>query len=194
MDTPGFWAPVAIIVGALFVLTAVLLVRNLIRHRTPATSPEELADMASLPMTPLQKRAWWGLALGLAMTTAIVSVIAWYGPTVYFEDDDLRLVVIALIFGVLAGYLYVIVPMARTGGLDERDRRIMTIAPQVQAAAGLVTVAGWSVALTESFRGQDGIPTDYMYLLFWSLFVAHMLAHSAGILFGYWFARDHAQG
>jgi len=195
MEWSQLWFPIAILVSVGLIVSVALFVRMLVTTRIPATSPEEREELAHLPMTPLQKRAWFGLLTGLAMTAAIVIVIARVGPVAYFDDDELRLVVLGLLMATLVSYLVVIVPTgpraASKGALDERDQRVLGIAPNIQAAAGLVTVALWSVALTEAYRGE-GIPTGFMYLLFWSVFVAYMLAHSAGILFGYWFARDHA--
>jgi Na+/melibiose symporter-like transporter len=186
------WFPIAILVGVLFVVATVLFARNLARHRVPATSPEERAEMASLPMTALQKRAWVGLLVGLGMVAGIVVTITRVGLVAYFEDDDLRTVVLLFMLGALLSYLYVLVPTAMKGaaegGLDERDKRILAAAPHIQAAAGLITFVAWSVFLTETYRGE-GIPTGFM-----SLFIAYMLAHSVGILFGYWFARDHGEG
>ena len=54
-------------------------------------------------------------------------------------------------------------------------------------------MVAWAIYLTETFR-DIGIPTEYMYPLFGSVFLVYMLAHSAGILIGYAFGRRHAQG
>lgn len=198
MEDSGFWFPIAIMVGVLFVLAVVLLVRGLAKSRIVAASPEERTEMASLPMTPLQKRAWFGLSVGLVMTAAAVVVIARAGPLVYFDDGDLRLVVLAFIMTVMVSHLVVLVPTGigkrARHSLDERDRMVLARAPQIQTAAGLVTVAAWMIALTETYRGEVGIPTGFMYLIFWSVFVAQTVAHSAGILLGYWLARHHAEG
>jgi len=194
MDTASVWFPIAALVGAGLIVSVALFLRMLVKHRVPATSPEEREELAHLPMTPLQKRAWWGLLIGLAMTLAIVIVIGRASAAVYFEDDDLRLVVLGLLGLTLLSFLFVVVPAGLAAGsrrLDERDQRVLSSAPHFQAAACLVTVTFWAIALTETFRGE-GIPTDYMYLVSWSTFLAYMVAHSAGILFGYWFARDHA--
>ena len=198
MELSNLWFPIAILVTALLVVATVLAVRRLMQHRVPATSPEERAEMSALPMTSLQKRAWIALLLGLGLATAIVITIARVGPTAYFDDDDLRIVVLFFIFGMLASFLYVLVPTAlKEGGrdaLDERDKRILSIAPHAQAAACLMTVAAWTTVLTEAFRGESGIPTGFMHLMFWSVFIVYMLSHSIGILFGYWFAKDHGEG
>lgn len=195
MDNQNFWHPIAISVAVLFVLSVVALVRSLARSRIVAASAEEAAEMSALPMTPPQKRAWWALSVGVMMAVAAVAVIAHASPAVYFDDGDLRLVVLAFVMVVLLTHLAVLLPLRRgRDALDERDRQVLSRAPQFQAAASLITVAAWSFALTESFRGEVGVPRDYMYLIFWSVFVVQTIAHSAGILVGYWFVRHHAEG
>ncbi len=198
MNTADLWTPIALLTGTGFVLAGIMLVRSLVKGRLPATSPEERSEIASLPMTGLQKRAWWGLGIGLAMVAACVLVIARAGPVTYFDDGDLRLIVLAFIMVTLATHLVVLVPTGLSRGgrptLDERDRMVLARAPHVQAAAGLITVAAWSIALTESYRGEPGIPTGFMSLIFWSVFVAQIVAHSGGVLLGYWLARHHGEG
>jgi hypothetical protein len=198
MGASSIWSPIAVIVTVLFLASIVVFVRNLRKYRVAPASPEERAELASLPMTPLQKRAWWGLIVGLAMALAIVGVISIDGPVAYFDNDDLRLIVLVFIFGALASYLFVIVPLgwqeARHGSLDERDRKILMVAPNAQSVASLLTVVAWSIALTEAYRGEPGIPTGFMYLISWSVFVVQAIAYPAGVLLGYWFARSHGQG
>jgi hypothetical protein len=195
MDNLNLWSPIALSVGALLVAAVVLGVRSLVRHRITSTSPEEQAEMASLPMTPLQKSAWCGLLVGLAMIGACVLVIARAGPEVYFEDGDLRLLVLGFIFVAMAAWLQVVVRSARGDrqGLDERDQRVLLMAPNIQTAAMLITIALWHVALTESFRGE-GVPTGYLSIVFWSVFLAFMTAYSGGILIGYRLGRTHGEG
>jgi len=194
----ALWSPIAVTVTVLFLVSIVMLARNLKASRVVPATPEERAEFASLPMTPLQKRAWWGLAVGLAMALAATAVISIDGPVAYFDDDNLRLIVLAFIFGALASYLFVVVPVGlrerSRRELDERDQKVLTFAPNAQSVASLITVAGWSFALTELYRGTDGIPTGFMYLIFWTVFVVQAIAYSAGILLGYWFARSHGQG
>jgi hypothetical protein len=159
-------------------------------------SPEEAEELAHLPMTSLQRRAWWAFGLGLALAAAIVALIAPNGVVEYSNDDSLRITVVLLVLASIAVYLVMLVPTAlRFGrdGVDERDLKVMALAPTFQAGAMLVTVVAWTIYLTEEFRGV-GIPTEYMYPLFGTVFLVFMLAHSAGILISYGFSRRHAQG
>jgi hypothetical protein len=41
------------------------------------------------------------------------------------------------------------------------------------------------IALTETFRGEPGIPAVFVNLIFWSCLLVGLLASSLGILLGY---------
>jgi hypothetical protein len=177
MFDQGLWAPIAILVAVGFVVMAVVAIKWLRDQRVIPSSPEEEEDMAHLPMTTLQRRAWWALAFGLS------------------NDDSLRSVVVVLVFLSLAVYLGMLLPTALQvgrSGVDERDQKVLTTAPSVQAGAMMITTVAWTIYLTEEFRGI-GIPTEYRYPLAGSVFLVFMLAHSVGILIGYWLSRRHAQ-
>jgi hypothetical protein len=195
MFDQGLWAPIAILVAVGFVVMAVVAIKWLRDQRVIPSSPEEEEDMAHLPMTTLQRRAWWALAFGLALDIAIVVLIARVGVVAYSNDDSLRSVVVVLVFLSLAVYLGMLLPTALQvgrSGVDERDQKVLTTAPSVQAGAMMITTVAWTIYLTEEFRGI-GIPTEYMYPLAGSVFLVFMLAHSVGILIGYWLSRRHAQ-
>lgn len=197
MNLSSFWFPLAAAVAALFVVALVVAIVSLARSRVRPSSPEEREDLAHLPLTPFQKRAWWSLAITVAMVTGCVVVIARHGPVAYFDDAGGRTLVIVFVMVAMISHLVVVVPAglrARSGrGSDERDRSVLASAPMLQAAACLVTTAAWAIALTEGYRGA-GIPTGFMALVFWSVFLAQILAHSGGILLGYHLERNHAQG
>lgn len=195
MSDQGFWAPIAILVGVGFVVVAVIAVKWLRDQRIEPSSPEEADEMAHLPMTPLQRRAWWAFSIGFVLAVAIFALMAINGIEEYSADDTLRTIVTVLILVSLGVYVGMLVPTALRAGradADERDLRVMATAPSIQAGAMLVTVFAWTIYLTERFRGE-GIPTEYMYPLSWSVFLVFMLSHSAGILIGYWLSRRHAQ-
>ena len=197
-STP-WWSGVGLLSVVGLAVVAVTLFVSRLRAGRKGLSQQALAELGKLPMTPLQKRAWWALIIGLGLTVAVAVLIADVGPVAYFDDDDLRIVVLLLEGGVLASFLFVIVPVglhAATRGakLDERDQRILSVAPHAQAVAVLITLVAWSIALTEIYRGEGGIPRGFMYLMASSVFLAYLLAHSAGILMGYWFARHDAEG
>jgi len=191
----ALWSPIAVAVVVGLLVAIVLGVRWLRGQKVVPSSPEEAEEIAHLPMTSLQRRAWWALSLGLALAAAIVTVVATNGVVAYSSDDSLRTIVTVLFMASLGVYLVLLIPTAMrsmSGGDDERDQRVMATAPTFQAGAMMVTVVAWSIYLTEAFR-DIGIPTEYMYPMFGSVFLVYMLAHSAGILIGYAFGRRHAQ-
>lgn len=195
MSGQSSWGPVVLLVTVGLLVGVVVTILWLRSRRYVALSPEEADELAHLPMTSLQRRAWWSFALGTAVVIAIVAIVAPSGVVEYSENDSLRTIVAVLVLAYMGVYLGMLVPTALKTGrgtTDERDLRVMATAPSIQAGAMLVTVVGWSIYLTEEFRGV-GIPTEYMYPLFGSVFLVYMLSHAAGILIGYWFSRGYAQ-
>lgn len=190
------WGPIAllVIIGLLgVVIVAIWWFRS---RRFVASTPEEAEEIAHLPMTSLQRRAWWAFGLGLAIVIAIVAVVAPDGVVEYSNNDSSRTIVVVLALVFLVVYLVMLVPTALRAGrgaTDERDLRVMATAPSIQAGAMLVTVMAWTLYLTEEFR-DVGVPTEYMYPIFGSVFLVYMLSHAAGILIGYWLSRGYAQG
>ena len=71
------------------------------------------------------------------------------------------------------------------GQLDERDRAILGRAATAQAAGILITLAIWTVGLSETFHAAGAVPVFYLYLVFWSCVVVHLLGLPVGILLGY---------
>lgn len=196
MFAQTLWVPITAVVALGFVVVAVIAVKWLGDHRIVPSSPEEAEEMAHLPMTSLQRRAWWAFSIQLALGIAIVVLVARVGVVEYSADDSLRSVVLVLAFLSVGVYLGMLMPAAlraARGDADERDEKVMANASSIQAGAMLVTVFAWAIYLTEVFRGI-GIPTEYMYPLSGSVFLVFMLAHSAGILISYWFSHRHAQG
>ena len=196
MLAQSLWGPIAALVALGFVVVAVIAVKWLRDHRIVPSSPDEAEEMAHLPMTSLQRRAWWAFSVQLALAIAIVVLVGRVGVVEYSADDSLRSVVLVLVvlsLGVYLGMLLPAVLRATRGDADERDEKVMANASSIQAGAIMVAVVSWTIYLTEAFRGV-GIPTEYMYPLSGSVFLVFMLAHPAGILFGYWISRRHAQG
>lgn len=142
-------------------------------------------------MAPLQKRAWYGLAIGIVWAIAIIVVfITKGGVSAYTEDQGMRVILAALLIGGLLAYsIMVIKTLRKPGQVDERDRLIMGRAPVVQLWAVFISLAVWSIALTEIYWNQGQIPVIFPYLVFMSLFIVNVLAQSIGILIGYWRMR-----
>ena len=73
----------ALWIGAI-VLLAIMVLAVLVVFGRQRSNPEEAVgaeidaeletEIAALPMSPLQKRAWWGLGIGLVLLTAIVAL------------------------------------------------------------------------------------------------------------------------
>jgi hypothetical protein len=143
----------------------------------------------SRPTTRMQRVALWALLLGLPLIVAAGGVVAWFGPTEYWENDVVRLPVTVLL---IVGMLVLAAPTLLAGVwatqdrmLDERDRAIVARAPAGQAAAMLIVLAVWVFALQESYRDQPGIPGVFLYLIFWSCLEVSLVASNVGILIGY---------
>lgn len=142
-------------------------------------------------MAPLQRRAWYGLALGIAFSVAIAVVfVAGGGVTAYGEDPGMRLLVGALFVGFLA--LHGVVLFATRPGrgrvkpvMDERDTAIVKGALVVQLWAVVLSLVVWAIVLTEVYWDQGQIPVIFPYLIFGSALIVNLLAQAAGILFGY---------
>ena len=142
------------------------------------------------PVTRLQKLAWTSLAVAGALAGSAAAIVVRFGPQTVDETDALRLTFTFLVLGTLFVLLAMLVIAKRwadrdDGTIDERDQAILDRAHVAQAPAILVTLAVWMVGLTESFRDPGGIPTLYMYLVFWSVLVIHVLALPVGVLLGY---------
>ena len=138
-------------------------------------------------MAPLQKRALYGLAIGIVWAVAIIGIfIAKGGATVYAEDQGMRAILVAIFIGGLIAYSVVMLTLRKPGKVDERDRLIMGRAPIVQLWAVFIALAVWMIALTEIYWDQGQIPVIFAYIIFLSLFIVNVLAQSVGILIGYW--------
>ena len=142
-------------------------------------------------MAPLQKRAWYALALGVAFTIAIVAVfIIKGGVTAYSEDQGMRLIVAILFVGFLALYGIVLFTTRPGRGqvkvvMDERDSAVVRRALYVQLWAVIISLVVWAIALTEIYWDQGHIPVIFPYLIFGSALIVNALAQAVGILIGY---------
>jgi len=173
-------------------LLATIVYRVFLRPRhTPGRG-----KLPALPMTQLQKRAWLGLAIGVAVSIALVVMLLALGPTQFFADPATRLTFYGILAG--SGLLWGLVcwhtrqPSGVT--LDERDRAILAHAPAVQSGLILFTLAAWMIGLTEAYRAEGSIPVVFASLIFWSSWIMYLLGLSLGVLYGYWRAQFDAQG
>ncbi len=146
-------------------------------------------------MAPLQKRALYGLVIGVVWAIAIIVVfMAKGGVNVYTGDPGMRAILGAVFIGGLIAYPAILFTLRRKRGqveatMDERDKVIMGRAPVVQLWAVFISLAIWSIALTEIYWDRGQIPVIFPYLILMSLFIVNVLSQSIGILIGYWRMR-----
>ena len=142
-------------------------------------------------MTPQQRRAWYGLAIGIVWTLSMVALFVVKGATTFDEDAGMRFTAYALFLaGILAYAAMMYVTgrkMARDGVIqDERDRLILRRVPVYQMLAVLATLAIWMVVLTETYWDEGQIPIVFPNLIFFSAIVVNFVFASAGTLIAYW--------
>lgn len=141
-------------------------------------------------MAPLQKRAWWGLGVGLAFTIAFVLVFVLMGGIEAFdEDQSFRIIIDVLWVGALVAHLVIMDFTLRKAMVDERDKMIRDRAPRIQWIAVIFMLVAWVITLNEVYQATGLIPAVYLYVIFMSVLVASWLAQSLGILIGYWRAN-----
>ena len=139
-------------------------------------------------MAPLQKRACYGLVIGLVFAVALLVVFIMKGGiSTFSEDMGFRVIIdVLLVGGLIANLIIVNLSLRKRGMVDERDRLIMDRAPRVQWLAVVFSLVAWTIALTEVYWEQGQIPVIFLYLIFMSVLIVSTLAQSVGILIGYW--------
>jgi hypothetical protein len=138
-------------------------------------------------MAPLQKRAFYGLIFGIAWIIAMIAVFLLKGGASIFDTDGtFRLIMDSIWIGGLIVYLVLFYRiLGKTHLVDERDRLIYDRSPRIQWLAVIFTLVAWVIGLTEGFRDQ-GVPTVYLYLMFFTVLCVSAIAQCIGILAGYW--------
>jgi protein-S-isoprenylcysteine O-methyltransferase Ste14 len=147
-------------------------------------------------VTPQEKRAWYGLVIGILWTLSMVAVFVMRGVTAFDEDVGMRVIVYILFAAGILAYVAMMYitgwRMSRDGVIqDERDKLILRRVPVYQMFAVLFTLAIWMVALTETYDEEGQIPIVFPYLIFESAIVVNIVFASAGTLIAYWRARQH---
>jgi uncharacterized membrane protein len=139
-------------------------------------------------MAPLQKRALYSFIIGLVLTIALIAVFVAQGDITAFErDQNLRLITYAVLIGVPLIYLILVnLTLRKSTQLDERDRLIIEKSSRAQWLAVIFTLVVWTIALTEVYRDQGQVPIVFLKLIFTSTLIISTLAHSFGVLVGYW--------
>jgi hypothetical protein len=144
-------------------------------------------------MAQLQKRALYSFVIGLILTIVLIAVLVAQGDVTAFERDlNLRLVMYVVLIGVPLSYLILVnLTLRKPTQLDERDRRIIEKAVRAQWLAVIFTLVVWTIALTEVYQGQGQVPIAFLKLIFTSTLIISTLAHSFGVLVGYWEMNRH---
>lgn len=139
-------------------------------------------------MAPLQKRAWWGLAVGLAFAVAFILVFALMGGIDNFDEDrNFRITIDALwIGGLVANLVIMELTLRRPAQVDERDRLVLERAPRVQWLAVVFTMVAWVIALTEVYHATNLVPSAYLFIIIMSVLIVSSLSGCLGIIIGYW--------
>ncbi len=142
-------------------------------------------------MAPLQKRAWWGLGVGLVFAAAFTLVFILKGGIETFnEDQGFRIIINVLwVGGLIANLVIVNLALRKPGMVDERDLRIVERAPRIQWLAVVFTLVAWMIALTEIYWEQGQIPVIFLYVIFMSVLIVSTISQCLGILIGYWRSR-----
>jgi hypothetical protein len=140
--------------------------------------------LRGLPTTPIQRLAWIGVAVSLAVGAGLAVLTGIRGVSGLDENPALSILV-------MGGVSVWLVARHRTnrrrGGavVDERDRAILARSLSVESMIVLLSLVTWTITLTEVFRQDGAVPIAYLQLLFWSTFVAGIFGRSLGIILGY---------
>ena len=139
-------------------------------------------------MAPLQKRALYSFVIGLVLTIVLIVILVAQGDITTFErESNLRFIIYAVLIGVPLIYLILVnLTLRKPTQLDERDRLIIERSSRAQWLAVIFTLVAWTIALTEIYRDQGQVPIAFLKLIFTSTLIISTLAHSLGILVGYW--------
>ena len=139
-------------------------------------------------MAPLQKRAVYGLAIGICLAVAMLVLFLVAGGISRFDTDQgFRLTIDALWIAGLVTPLVLFRPITRSqASFDERDKVIMGRSVWVQWLATILSLVAWMIYLTEAYHTSGLIPASFLYVMFISILIVSTLAQSGGILIGYW--------
>lgn len=196
MSGQGWMVPVLGSVVMLAAVAVLFVVR--MWPKKPDLSPEELAEIADVPMPALQKRAWLGLAIGVTAFVTISVILTTRGAMAYWDDDTLRMTVLGIFMAGLLGTTGVttfpLMQLRARQQLDERDQAVLARAPTAQPTLMILGLAAWLITLTQRFHDQGAIPVVYMYLIFGSMILLMVIGQALGIVLGYWFGVRDAEG
>ena len=139
-------------------------------------------------MAPLQKRALYGLIIGICLAVAVLILfLAWGGIDRFDADQGFRITIDLLWIAGLVVPLVLFWPITRSRvNFDERDKIVMDRSSHVQWLAIILSLAVWLIVLSEAYHTSGLIPVSFLYVMFISILIISTLSQSMGILIGYW--------
>ncbi|HEY94310.1 MAG TPA: hypothetical protein G4O15_05180 [Dehalococcoidia bacterium] len=139
-------------------------------------------------MAPLQKRALYSLAVGIVLAAAVIVVLVIHGDVpAFFDNLNSRMVLYAAVIGVPLIYLILVnISLRKPTQIDERDKSIIEQSRSIQWVIIVLSLAAWTIGLTEAYSDQGQVPIEYLNLIFMSILIISPLAQSLGIVAGYW--------
>jgi hypothetical protein len=143
-------------------------------------------ELRGLPATPIEKLAWLGLGASLSASAGLGLVVL-IGGTSGLESASRWIFWLLLWVGIGAWMIAWHRTNRRHGGavIDERDRAILARSLSVESMVVLLTLATWTITLTEVFSQDRSVPVAYLQLIFWSTFLIAIIGRSLGIILGY---------
>ena len=145
------------------------------------------AEFRGLPATPIEKLAWLGLGASLTAGAGLGLVVL-VGGTTGLEDSASRWIFWIVLWVAISTWMIAWHRTNRRHGgaiIDERDRAILARSLSVESMVVLLSLATWTITLTEVYSQEGAIPVAYMQLLFWSTFLIAIVGRSLGIILGY---------
>lgn len=134
-------------------------------------------------MTPLEKRALYGLVIGVVWVIAFFGVFVMLGGvSAFIEDRVFRIIMAGIAVVGSTAHLAIHITYRKSGMVDERDRLIMIRASDIQLASVILAVGAWSFALSLIYKDEGQIPVVFLFLIVISMVMASMLGQAISIL------------
>jgi hypothetical protein len=174
----AFWITLAAL-GLVFMVVAIGRIARAYRP-----DPE----LGGLPVTPLERLGWVGLAVTGGVAAGMAILVLVFGVEGFHGQSAARFSFWLLLLAGVGIWTVVWYWTRRDAGslvVDERDRAVLARSFSVESMVVLVSLVAWTVGLTEAFWDEGSVPVSYLQLLFWSTFVGGAMGRSLGIVLGY---------
>lgn len=141
-------------------------------------------------MAPLQRRATYGLIVGIIWAIALVAVfVSKGGIDTFVVDRGFEALMVGIIIGGIVAYIFILLATRGEHGkvsMDERDKTILAGARATQLWSAMLILAVWMISLSEIYWEQGQVPVQYLYIIAMSTWLVVMITENVGILVGYW--------